>query len=565
MSEVADPGASTEADDTGPVPAGTQIEIWRSVTGIGDGDFSLLATVADADPYYALDTPLVPGQLFIYKARRVSAAQNIQSAFSSNVFARGPWPGVFSSTGAPMSLENPVTQVGFNSKIGVGMEPAPGQLSLAARLFNRVSGSLLSDLSLIEQMAIRNHPGSPGVVRGISKVGGSLVLEVTPESCDEILCSYFGAPTTTGVAGPAAPATGPTATVVGTAGNTALTYTLIARNAQGDSLASPTTTVNTANAALSAANYVQLTWNAVPYATSYVLLKGANILGIVSGLSLQDTGQATPTVYAAPAAGSGNIQTWKNGLSMLPVSLLEQRGASVFGFGGCQGNKLSISWDKTQSTPFQMTAEMMALYEILGYTQAQVGLNTAGFDPLGDYGVAPSTVMYLAGNPADCQSYKSDIDNNLGEKHTLSGYIGPNGFFKQDNKGHSFSATLYFSSEAEYQRYFGQVPGSPVGPYGVQRAINYFPVLIVTTAPTNAAGIVNQFILNLPNCAYQKVGAPIKDKGAIMQDVELKAYIDPVTGVDVIVQVINSRSSANILSPQGLITVPSNAQFPWVN
>lgn len=544
----------------------TVIQIWRSVTGISPEDFSLLDTVADANPYYQLDTPVVPGALYIYKSRRYDASQAAYSDFSPLVFARGPWPGAFTVPGGIMSIENPVTQVGFNSKIGIGMEPGAGQLSLAARLLNRVSGSLLSDLSLLEQQAIRNHPGSPGVVRGISKIGGGLVLEVTPESDDELLCSFFGAPTTTGVAGPATPSSAPTATVVGTAGTTALSYTLIARNAQGDSLASAAASVTTANAALSAANYVQLAWNAVPYATSYVLLKGANILGIVTGLSLQDTGQATSGVYAAPAAGSGNIQTWKNGLAMLPVSLMEQRGASVFGFGGCQGNKLSLSWDKTQSTPFQMTAEMMALYEILGYTQAQTGLTTAGFDPLGDYGVAPSAVAYFAGNPADCQSYKADIDNNLGEKHTLSGYVGPNGFFKQDNKGHSFSATLYFSSESEYQRYFGQIPGAPVGPYGVQRAINYFPVLIVVTAPANAAGIVNQFILSLPYCTYHKVGAPIKDKGAIMQDVELKAYIDPVTGTDVIIQVVNSRSNSNIISPQGLVTpVPANAQFPWTN
>ena len=548
----------------------TQIEIWRSVSGISPEDFSLLATVADAaggNPFYNLDTPNIPGQLYIYKARRYDTVQAAYSAFSPLVFAHGPWPGLSSALGAPpMSIENPITNVGFNSKIGIAVEPAPGSLAQANRLLNRVSGSLLSDLALLEQQAIRNHPGSPGVVRGISKIGGGLVLEVTPESDDELLSSFFGAPTTTGVAGPAAPSTGPTATVVGAAGAATVTYSLIARNAQGDSIASATTTVNTANAALSATNYIQLVWNAVPYATSYVLLKGANILGIVTGLSLQDTGQATQGAYAAPAAAAGNIQTWKNGIAMLPVSLLEQRGASVFAFGGCNGNKLSISYDKTQGTPFQVTAEMMALYEVLGYTQAQLGLNTAGFDPLGDYGIAPSTVAYFAGSPADCQSYKADLDNNLGEKHTLSGYIGPNGFFKQENKGHSFSSTLYFSTESEYQRYFGQVPGAPVGPYGVLKPVNYFPINIVTTNPVNAGGIINQFILFLPYATYRKVGAPIKDKGAIMQDVEIGAYIDPVTGTDVIIQVVNSRTNANIITAGTLVTpVPANAQFPYIN
>ena len=551
----------------------TSIEIWRSAGSTVPESFSLLATVADSTgsvPFYSLDSPVVPGQLYCYKARRYDTAQAAYSAFSPPVFARGPWPGATSFIGGTSvpygTIENPTTNVGFNSKIGIAVEPVAGSLVQAGRLLNRVSGSLTTDLSVLEMMTIRNHPGSPGVVRGVSKIGGGLTLEVSPESCDEMLSSFFGPPVTTGVAGPAALAAAPVAIVVGTAGAAALTYSVIARNAQGDSLASPTVTVNTANAALTAANYVQLTWQAVPGATSYVILKGASILGIVSALSLQDTGQATQGVYAAPAAGAGNIQTWKNGLAMTPVSLSEQVGVSFWGYGGCQGNKLSIKYDKTQSTPFQVVAELMALYGILGYTPAQLGLSTAGFDPLGDYGVAPSTVAYFAGLPADCALFEADLDNNLGEKHALSGYIGPNGFYKQENKAHSFKATLYFSSEAEHQRYFGLVPGTPAGPYGVQRSIQSFPISVVTTAPVNAAGIINQFILTLPNAVYRKLGAPVKDKAAIMQEVEIGAYIDPVTGTDVIIQVVNSRSNASIITPSALVTpVPANAQFPYIN
>ena len=542
----------------------TIIEIWRSTTGTTPEDFTLLASPADSAPFYALDSPVVPGQLYIYKARRKDTSSGLFSAFSAFVFARGPWPGQFPYFGGLMPIENPVTNVGFNSKIGIGVEPVSGSLVQANRLLNRVSGSLVSDLALLEQQAIRNHPGSIGVVRGVSKVGGGLVLEATPESNDELLSSFFGAPVTTTVSGPTTPLTAPTAAVIGTAGAVTIAYSLIARNAQGDSTASTAVTVTTANATLNATNYVQLSWNAVSFATSYVLLKGTAILGIVIGLTLQDTGQATAGVYAAPAAATGNTQTWKNGLTMLPVSLLEQRGASVFGYGGCQGNKLSIKYDKTQSTPLQISAEMMALYEIVGYTQTQLGLNTAGFDPLGDYGVAPTTVVYFAGIPADCGSFTADIDNALGEKQVLAGYTGPNAFFKQENKGHSFKATLYFSSESEYQRYFGQV--SPSGPYGVGRAVNYFPVSIVTTSPVNAAGIVNQMALTLPYATYRKVGAPIKDKGAIMQDVEIGAYIDPVTATDVIVQVVNSRSNSSIVTPGTLVTpVPTNSQFPYTN
>lgn len=544
----------------------TVIEIWRSVTGISPECFTLLASPADSAPFYALDTPVVPGQLSIYKARRKDTSSGLFSDFSAPVFARGPWPGQFPYFGGPMPIENPVTNVGFNSKIGIGVEPVSGSLVQANRLLNRVSGSLVSDLALLEQQAIRSHPGSIGVVRGVSKVAGGLVLEATPESNDELLSSFFGPPVTAGVAGPAIPSAAPAAAVVGVAGAATLSYSLIARNAQGDSLASAAVSVTTANATLTTANYVQLSWNAVPLATSYVLLKGTAILGVVIGLSLQDTGQATQGVYAAPGAGTGNIQTWKNGLTMTPVSLLEQRGVSVFAYGGCQGNKLSIKYDKTQSTPFQISAEMMALYEIVGYTQSQLGLNTAGFDPLGDYGVAPSTVVYFAGVPADCPSFTADIDNALGEKQVLAGYLGPNAFFKQENKGHSFKATLYFSSESEYQRYFGSAPGSPVGPYGVSKNILYFPISIVTTNPANAGGIVNQMILTLPNATYRKVGAPIKDKGAIMQEVEIGAYIDPVTGTDVIVQVVNSRTNASIVTPGTLVTpVPANAQFPYTN
>jgi hypothetical protein len=536
----------------------SQIEIWRSVSGTTDEDFSLILTVSDDEPFTGLDTPVLPGYLYIYKARRLDSTLGY-SAFSPLAYGRGPWPnqGMNIMSGSLSTYTNP----GWQTKIGVGIEPTPGAAVKAARLFDRVSGSLDTTITKIERKAMRNHPGVIGHVNGIAKTAGTLTLEVTPESLDELLCSMFGAPVTTAAAGPAAPAQ-PGVTVVGTAGAVSASYTVIASNAQGDSAASTAKAITTSSAALSGTNYNLITITPVLGATLYKVLKGGLLLGTTTSLTFQDIGQAT-SVYAAPAAAVGNIQTYTLGSSFLTVSILELRGQSVILFGGCQMDKLGLKYDKTASDPFTITADMMALYQCMGYTQAQLALDTAGSDPLGAYGVAPSSIMQIAGALADISSFDATIDRNLGDKQTLSGYMGPNSHYLQGSK-HSVKATLYFSSEAEMQRYFNQVNVS--GVYGVAPGVAYFPIAVTTTNPANAAGIVNAFNLEMPNCTYETLGAPVKGKDAIMQDVGIYPDIDPVTGTDVILQTVNSRSNASIITPTSLVTpVPGNALYPYTN
>lgn len=537
----------------------TTIEIWRSVTGIDPADFSLLITVADGSPYQGLDTPVLPGQLYIYKARRRDTTSGTYSDFSPLAFARGPYPNL----GGTMSI-NTTTPSGIQSKLGIGVQATVAGAVKAARLLDRTAGSLDTEITRIKRKAVHNHPGTVGHVNGVAKTSGQLSLEVTPESCDELLCSFAGAPTTTAVSGPAVPVA-PTFAIIGAAGTANASYTVVASNAQGDSAASTALVVNTVPNVLSAANAVQINITPVAGATLYKVLKGGQLLGVTNTLALIDQGQAT-TAYAAPAAPVGNLQTYLVGMPSrpaLPVSLLEHRGNSILLFGGCVTDKLGLKFDKAQAEPFTCTADLMALYEVLGYTEAQLGLDTAGTDPLGAYGIAPGCTLLIAGAACDVQNFDVTLDGAQAEKHTLSGSMGPNSFFRQGSN-HSVSATAYFSSESEQQRYFGQV--APVGPYGIQNTVIFFPIYLVVTNPPNAGGIVNQFILQLPYATYEKVGQPYKGKEAIMQDLTIYPDIDLVTGTDVIIQTVNSRTNSGIITPGTLVTpVPGNAQYPYTN
>lgn len=538
----------------------TTIEIWRSVTGIDPADFVLLPPVTDGNPFQALDTPVVPGQLYIYKARRRDTASGLYSDFSPLAYVRGPYPGGNMSGTTP----NTTTPSGIQSKLGIGIQATPAGAVKAARLLDRTQGSMDTEIKRIKRKAVHNHAGTVGHVNGVSETMGQLSIEVTPESCDEMFCSFAGAPTTVPVSGPTAPAA-PTAVIIGAAGAGNASYAIIASNAQGDSAASTALVVNTVPTALSAANAVQVNISPVAGATLYKVLKGGQLLGITNTLSLIDQGQPT-VAYVAPAAPVGNVQTYLVGMPSrptLPVSILDHRGNSIFLFGGCVTDKLGLSFDKGQQEPFTLTADMKALYEVVGYTEAQLGLDTAGTDPLGAYGVAPGCQMLIAGAACDVQKFTSTLDGAQTEKQTLSGFMGPNSFFRQGS-AHSVSATAYFSSESEMDRYFGVV--SPVGPYGLQNQVIYFPIYLVVSNPPNAAGIVNQFILQLPYATYEKVGQPYKGKDAIMQELTIYPDIDLVSGTDAIIQTVNSRTNAGIITPGTLVTpVPGNGQYSYTN
>jgi hypothetical protein len=126
----------------------------------------------------------------------------------------------------------------------------------------------------------------------------------------------------------ATPAT-PIATVVGTAGATTISYKIVARSgsyttATGHTAASAAVTVTTANATLSATNYINLVWQPVVGAVSYDVYRTATngtaptttglIGNTVSAQGFQDTGLAgdsstAPTTNNTGTFGAGSGST----------------------------------------------------------------------------------------------------------------------------------------------------------------------------------------------------------------------------------------------------------------
>lgn len=100
----------------------------------------------------------------------------------------------------------------------------------------------------------------------------------------------------------------------GTTGATTYTYKIVARNADGTTEASQATSTTTGNASLSATNFNQLTWTAVPYAVSYDVYRtvgGATTGKIVSATTsttANDTGLAGGSETAPTVNTSGLTQ-----------------------------------------------------------------------------------------------------------------------------------------------------------------------------------------------------------------------------------------------------------------
>jgi hypothetical protein len=88
----------------------------------------------------------------------------------------------------------------------------------------------------------------------------------------------------------------PTVTNVGDVGVTSHTYYVVAEDRAGlKTLVSPSGSTSTANDPLSPTNHNLISWEAVPGARKYYVLKGdtGTLLGTTGGTSLKDTGQAT--------------------------------------------------------------------------------------------------------------------------------------------------------------------------------------------------------------------------------------------------------------------------------
>lgn len=543
------------------------IEIWRSKGGtIWPDDFSLMTTVADGAPWFSLDSPTVPGQLYIYRARRLDNATGIYSGWSPYAFVVGPYP-----AGAnPMYNYNVGANPGFVTKAGIAIEPstpAPGQPCKSSRLLSLISlDPGKSGMKRIEREDWRGLPGVTGVINGEAEYSLKLTVAATPESFDELLSAYFGAPTTAAVAVPATPST-PVITNGGTPGVATYAYKIVARTGSTapasyyDSAKSAAGSTTTGNATLSPTNFNTITWTAVPGATQYLVLNSttSHIVAVTQGLTANDTG-VDMGAYVAPSSPTGNQQLWNTNIGGLYASIPVYFGQDAAGnnmlrlYSGCRGDKLSMKFDKKSSTPFRLECDLKALYEIDWYNVAlsTIGFDTATYDTLDPYSEAVAVVS-IGGILADCTSFTASIDRSLQSKDVLTGYAGPNCFYQGGAK-HKLTATLVFSNDAEKQRYFGQV--NATGQYSQINKVLYFPIQLLVANPVNGGGIINQFGIYSAYAAYDTVGEAIKDKnGLIMQDIEIIPVIDPgSTATDIQITNINSRSNASIITAGTLIT-----------
>lgn len=154
------------------------IEIQVSTSGIEEGSFSALATIPDTAGADSFDhTGVVPGQLYIYRARRYDDASGLRSDWSCLVFARPPITGGISM---PSCLDDPVT--GSRTELYIGVEPCEGLPTKAQYVVPYRSGGFEGNYARLTGKQLRNATTvNRKIVRGRVEITGKFEVEFTPE------------------------------------------------------------------------------------------------------------------------------------------------------------------------------------------------------------------------------------------------------------------------------------------------------------------------------------------------------------------------------------------------
>jgi hypothetical protein len=546
----------------------TSIEIWRSAAGSSfPDDFSLLTTVPDGNPWSFLDSPTRSGNLYIYYARRKDNVTGLYSPFVGPAYCLGPYGGNMLQSFNP----NPIP--GWVQYAGFAIEPSPGAAVKAARMLNLISldPDKANGMKRIEREDYNGFADIVGLGNGDAEYKYKGRFSLTPEGCDNLLSILYGAPITNAVAIPATPAA-PTVVNVGAAGAVTAVYKIYAQSKQGDSLASATTTNTTTNATLNGTNYNTISWAPVAGATSYVVVKGTTVVGITNQLALNDQGGTTFGTYAAPASPTGNTQLWTPTSAALTGTLSLYQGPNLNAnpmvdvIAGCYGDKWTITYDKMAKNPLSVEIDIVALAESRMASLSAVGLNTATLDTLPAYGPA-FAILNLGGACVACSKYHITGDRGRGGERVsaFTGYAGDVAFGQKPNH-HSATATLYFNSDTEFQRFWGVVNQS--GQYAQINNVLYFPVEMTVANPVNGGGIINQFTIRMGYASYTANPNVKTDPktGVMTQDVEIRAIVDPTTGYALSLAQVNSLSNATIITPGTAITgINFGAIHPYSN
>jgi hypothetical protein len=179
-------------------------ELWRSVNGVGDLDFTLFATAPDNARVYYSDVPVISGRTYFYKVRRLDIDTGTTSPWSNIVELT---PGyrraqIDEDTIMPLSSVN----IGAATKIGIGLESVFAQPVKAQKRLEYASSDLVTEAPAVFADSLFNSPSQfRKAVVGAVQVAGDVSVNITPEGpLGKLLCGTLGAPVTTAIAGPPA-------------------------------------------------------------------------------------------------------------------------------------------------------------------------------------------------------------------------------------------------------------------------------------------------------------------------------------------------------------------------
>ena len=277
------------------------------------------------------------------------------------------------------------------------------------------------------------------------------------------------------------------------------------------------------------------------------------------------TSVTTAAVIGPPAVAAYQTHTWLDNFSQSPQTITEVKGPSFFVYPGCKADSMTISVDKTQNLPVEMDFSVMALNKVSLDTEAHLGTDVAGFDPLSAFGPSQAqlTVNSLVSDSA--KQFSLNFKKNMSARDVLNMYRGPVAHFikKTDLTG---SANQYFDTEAAMKIFFG-VLDAQATPYGASKTIRTVPISLLIQSEPNLNGYRNQIILTAPRCSYKKVGQQVNGPDEIMQAVDFKAYHDPATGSAFKMQLVNGETLASIIAAGTAFavgTLPANGVQPLV-
>ncbi len=441
----------------------------------------------------------------------------------------------------------PTTYTGVQSKTGIGREVTYGNPVEAQKLIDAKTNDIGIEFNDPDHETLRGITADFESVPGKSDVPGTLKTTATPEGLSRLNSMLLGDPgLNSGALVTLSGATGGTFTISVTTQASTQTTAALAYNVSAAA-------VQTAIRALSnvGGSLATVTGGAGgPYTINYDTSLGA-VTTAANGASLTGT---TPAVTPA----SYNDLVWLDTFNpQIPHSIQQVKGPSFFVYPGCKASDLSISGDKDQNTPAEFDYRVRALNQLQYATEAAIGTDISGFDPLPAFGPSEMQLSIAGSVSQDAKTFTINFSRTMNSRDVLNLNRGPVAHYvgKTVNTG---TITMYFSTELEMQRYFGQVDAASI-PYGALKKIRTIPLDFLIQGETNASGFQNQFDLYVPKASYKKVGQPVAGPDAIMQQVSWKAYHDTALGSNFRMRVRNQETLTALQTTGTVITtVPLN-------